>query len=147
MSALCRLSSYISHLYGTGGKGFACIYPRFPQAREQIFRLCISLIGIPPPRGSPAAALIACDGCYPLGLWMDGSIIMFSAVIAFGMIAFIPSESWRLQKIESIEAFALVACPYGTQKKSKRIVGIRLLELRFSFIGFFVLYNTVTGDP
>ena len=77
MSALCRLSSYISHLYGTGGKGFAHIYPRFPWAREHSIGLHNPLEfhhreDRPRPPSSPATVVIT------LGLWLDGSIIILA---------------------------------------------------------------------
>ena len=66
--------------FGSVSVSVACIYPQSPQAKGNIsFGYVFSLIGISPPRGSPAGALLSCDGLFSLDLGRDASIIMFSA--------------------------------------------------------------------
>ena len=60
-------------------------------------RLCISPSVCRPPRGSPAAALIACDGLVTART-VTGRKYHYpaAAVVAFDTAASVPSESWRL---------------------------------------------------
>ena len=57
----------------------ACIFLNIPKQGNISSGYAFSLIGISPPPGSPAGALLSCDGLITLDLGRDASIIIFSA--------------------------------------------------------------------
>ena len=76
-------------------------------------------------------------------LGLDGSTIMFSAVIAYGMIAVTPPE-FRRTAIKSRNTPAPLARPFRTQKGSRRNADIQLSK---SLEGFKAEFFYLTPIP
>ena len=75
------------------------IYPRFPSDYRNIQKVMhLTPLASQLPRGSLAAALIACDGSITLGLWLDGSIIILTVGFGFLEVCLFESKSWRLTR-------------------------------------------------
>ena len=95
-------------------------------------RLCISPSVCRPPRGSPAAALIACDGLVTART-VTGRKYHYpaAAVVAFGTAASVPSESWRLLSERPLMWLMWFSCYTHRREREGYVV---ILFSRCSFI-------------